>query len=98
MCWYSYGGKEYSTKDFSWIVSNGSSQLIHNNANVSPPCNAIKMAIEHDGNGPYYSIIANTHRGLIPGKACMKWREAWFPYAGKENLTNNFYWIVVNDS
>ena len=94
VCWYSYGGKEYETKDFSWIVSDGISQLLNNNGKFNPPDTAIKIAVAHDGNGPYYSIIAKTQWGLVPGKANR--RQAWFPYGGKEYTTLNFDWIVID--
>ena len=94
VCWYSYGGKEYDTKDFCWIVSDGNSRLLNNNGKFNPPDNAIKIAVTHDGNGPYFSIIARTQWGLVPGKANR--RQAWFPYGGKEHLTLNFDWIVID--
>lgn len=64
------------------------------NGNFDPPYNAIKIAVSHDGNGPYYSIIARTQWGLVPGKANQ--RQAWFPYGGKEHTTFNFDWIVID--
>ena len=91
VCWYSYGGEEIETKDFSWIVSTRNvrnERLVSNHGTFHPPRNALMMGTPHDGNGPYYSIIAKTDWGLIPGKA--NTQEAWYPYDWKEHSTNDF--------
>ena len=94
-CWYPHGGKEVSTTDFSWVVASGTAKLVGKDSSGAPPANAIMLTDVYDDNGPYYSIIAETEWGYIPGKANRSW--SWFPYGGKEHGTDNFSWIVVQE-
>ena len=61
------------------------------NKGLGNPHGAIK-GYQKDGAGEVYAAIANTEWGLIPGKA--QDNTCWFPYAGKEYTTSDFYWIV----
>ena len=91
-CWYSKDGKQHCTRNFSWIISTSNTEVISSNNKFDPPSNAIYRTTTHDSNGPYYSIIAKTVWGRIPGKANL--RSAWYGYNGKEYQTTDFYWIV----
>ena len=93
-CWYSYDGLEFKADRFSWIVCDYEKRLVNNNGHFDPPTNALMATLLHDNNGPYYSIIANTEWGKIPGRANN--REAWFPYQGLEHNTHDFEWIVID--
>ena len=91
-CWYSKDGKQHCTRHFSWIISTANTEVISSYNKFDPPPNAIYRTTTHDSNGPYYSIIANTEWGRIPGKANL--RIGWFGYNGKEYPTADFDWIV----
>ena len=93
-CWYSYDGLEFETKNFSWIITNSEKRLVNNHGHFDPPHNALQATVVHDGNGPYYSILANTQWGKIPGRANA--REAWFSYDGMEHNSEDFDWIVID--
>jgi len=93
-CWYSYDGLEFETDKFSWIVTDYEKKLVNNDGDFDPPTNALLATLLHDKNGPYYSIIANTEWGKIPGRANN--RDAWFSYGGREHNTQDFDWIVVD--
>ena len=68
-------------------------KLIYNEHSSQPPPNALLLAYQQGV--PYYSVIARTKWGLIPGKAhgC----DAWYPYRGKEHATNDFDWIIPDN-
>ncbi|KAK2152460.1 hypothetical protein LSH36_328g03048 [Paralvinella palmiformis] len=56
-CWYSYGGAEYCTADFSWITA-PNTKLIRNTG--SPPAGAIGAGHQQDDGCTYYSAKGNT--------------------------------------
>ena len=85
---------EFETDKFSWIVTDYEKTLVNNDGDFDPPTNALLATLLHDKNGPYYSIIANTEWGKIPGRANN--RDAWFSYGGREHNTQDFDWIVVD--
>jgi len=88
-CWYPYGDKETSTKNFSWVVAVG----WRTEKGSSPPAGALKVGHQNDGTGDLYAAVAHTEHGDIPGKA--KGDTCWYPYGDKETHTKNFSWIVV---
>jgi len=88
-CWYSYGGKEESTNNFSYLTMRNW-KLVRNTG--SPPQGAIAAGFQNDGAGTVWAAIAHTNHGEIPGKAIGN--NCWYPYGGKEESTNNFSWIV----
>ena len=90
-CWYSYGGTEHETNDFSWIVSGLEKRLVNNRGSYVPPKNALH--ITGPDNQFEYCIIAKTEWGNIPGRT--NTINAWFPFGGVEHGTNDFYWIVI---
>ena len=90
-CWYSYGGTEHETNDFSWIVSSLEKRLVNNRGSYVPPKNALH--ITGPDNQFEYCIIAKTEWGTIPGRT--NTINAWFPFGGVEHGTNDFYWIVI---
>jgi len=89
-CWYPYGGSEVVTQDFSWIVST----VWRLEKGGVPPLNAILSGHQNDGAGDLWAVVAHTPHGDIPGKA--KDNICWYPYAGKEELTHDFSWVVCN--
>jgi hypothetical protein len=89
-CWYSYGGKEHSTNQFSWVTTNHWSTQ---RGGKNPPPGALKTGFQNDGAGDLWSVIAHTNWGDIPGKG--KNGTCWFPYGGNENTSNNFSWVVI---
>jgi hypothetical protein len=86
-CWYAYGGEEKYTNNFSFVV--GHAHLNH----VSQYPNPVHPALgrQHDC-GAVWPAIANTQWGTIPGKAIGN--TCWYPYAGKEHVTNDFSYVV----
>ena len=89
-CWFSYGGKEYHTKNFCWLTSMRPVRMERNSGH--PPKLAIQCAHQDDGAGYLYAAIAETKWGRIPGKA--KDSTCWYPYGGKEYYTSDFHWLV----
>lgn len=53
----------------------------------TPPPNTLKLGHE-DGGGEYYSAVANSEWGRIPGKA--KDGRCWYSYGGNEHETDDF--------
>jgi len=91
-CWYSYGGKEIETSTFSWLVCQPGGLSLVPNAGGPPP-NAVQEGRQNDQPGvPFYCAVANSEWGTIPGKATGN--KCWFPYGGKEHVTNSFSWVV----
>jgi len=88
-CWYSYGGQELHTNNFSWVVVRG--WRLERGGN--PPHNSLPLGHQNDGAGTLWVAIAHTDKGDIPGKA--KDNTCWYPYGGQEHSTNNFSWVVV---
>jgi hypothetical protein len=86
--WFPYGGDEHLCNDFSYI-SGG--QGFQRNSGSTPP-NACPLGHQNDSHGTVYVALAHTQYGDIPGKA--KDNTCWYPYGGKEHLTNDFSWIV----
>jgi len=74
--------------EFSLVPGKQSMWLQKNTG--GPPPNAVCLAHQHD-HGPLYLGVADTQWGRIPGKA--SGGTCWFPYAGEENPTNNFFWV-----
>ena len=96
-CWYPYGGKEYTTDRFWWIVMRGPGLSLSKNDGKGPPGNAVKEGVQIDnqmGDDEYYSAVAITEWGTIPGKA--QGSRCWYPYGGKEYTTADFSWVVYN--
>ncbi|KAK2152463.1 hypothetical protein LSH36_328g03049 [Paralvinella palmiformis] len=91
-CWYSYDGAEYCTADFSWITA-PNTKLIRNTG--SPPAGAIGAGHQQDDGCTYYSAIARSQWGRIPGKA--KGNTCWYAYNGSEHYTSDFDWIVIGN-
>jgi len=87
LCWYPYNGKEEQTNNFSWVISTW--ELVHDGL---PPKDSIPCG-NQDGDGLYWSAVAHTEDGDIPGKA--QNNTCWYPYNGKEVQTNNFSWLVA---
>jgi len=86
-CWYCYGGKEYTTNDFSWVV--GHAHLVHANQIGNPTHPALG---KQNDCGSVWPAIANSQWGTIPGKAIGN--TCWYPYGGKEYTTNDFSYVV----
>lgn len=91
-CWYSYGGKETPTNDFSYVTSGP--WKLEPNTNGTPPANAFPCGFQTDGFGTLWGAVAHTPYGNIPGKAAGN--NCWYPYGGKETMTNSFSWVVLN--
>jgi len=89
-CWYSYGGKEYVTKQFQWLTSEKRVNLVENLG--FPPPRAVLCGFQTDGAGDLYAAVAKTPYGRVPGKA--KADTCWYPYGGKEYSTKDFDWVV----
>jgi len=47
---------------------------------------------QNDGAGTLYTAVAHTNHGDIPGKA--KGNTCWYPYAGKEEYTQDFSYVA----
>jgi len=92
-CWYPYGGKEESTKNFSWVVVAHGWELVNGDA---PPQNGLPVGYQNDGAGTLWAAVAHTSYGNIPGKA--KDNSCWYSYDGKEEISNDFSWVVVSGS
>eukprot|EP00929_Paragymnodinium_shiwhaense_P050689 TRINITY_DN25530_c0_g1_i1.p1 TRINITY_DN25530_c0_g1~~TRINITY_DN25530_c0_g1_i1.p1 ORF type:complete len:225 (-),score=10.92 TRINITY_DN25530_c0_g1_i1:124-798(-) len=80
VCWYSYGGKEYTTANFDVV---GVSNLTKNR-----PATTTGHGFQGDGAGELWCAVAETQHGKIPGKA--KGGTCWYPYGGKEYSTPCF--------
>jgi hypothetical protein len=91
--YYSYGGREHSGGQFSWVVSAGTTSLVSARSKFHGPvpCGAIKCGNQIDQSGRLFAAIANTQWGKIPGKANKN--TCWFPYAGQEHSTPDFDFI-----
>jgi hypothetical protein len=85
-CWYCFGGNEFTTNDFSYVV--GHAHLAH--ANSYQPIHP-SLGRQHNC-GNVWPAIANTQWGTIPGKAIGN--TCWYPYGGKEYTTNDFSYVV----
>jgi len=92
-CWYSYNGKEDDTKEFSWVLVDQWA-LIRNAG--GPPSHSLKVGHQKDGEGDFYSAVAHSQWGNIPGKA--KGNTCMFPYGGTEHSTSDFSWVVGSHS
>jgi len=88
-CWYSYGGKELTTDNFSWVVL-PTWKLEKLEFGHVP---ALAMACGNDASGPLYTAVAHTPHGAIPGRA--KGNSCWFAHGGREGLTKEFSWVVM---
>jgi len=84
--WYCYGGAEFVTNNFSYVV--GHAHLKH--ASSYHPHHPA-LGKQHDC-GSVWPAIANTQWGTIPGKAIGK--TCWYPYGGKEYTTEDFSYVV----
>jgi len=80
------------TNDFSWVVSHV--WRLEKSGGGGPPLGAIISGHQNDGAGELWAGVAHTPHGDIPGKA--KGDICWYPYAGKEELTHDFSWVVCN--
>ena len=89
-CWYPYGGKEYRTNDFSWIVTNSTLVKVKNTDTM--PAGALRLGYQIDGQGLLYVAVAKTEHGEVPGKA--KNGTCWYPFGGKEHRTTEFSWVI----
>jgi len=87
--WYPYGGKEYSTHDFEWLV--GPPFTLKKASNQTQPTAATPSGQQFDATGAIWLAIAHSPHGDIPAKA--KGNTAWYPYGGKEYKTNSFSWV-----
>jgi len=87
-CWFSYGGKEHATNNFSYVVGRN---FRLQKSNVPPP-GSLQTGFQNDGAGALWSAVAHSNWGDIPGKA--KGGECWFPYGGQEHSSNNFSYVV----
>jgi len=87
--WFSYGGKEHATNNFSWVIARGWRLEKGNH----PPQNGLPVGHQNDGAGTLWAVVAHTNHGDIPGKG--KDNSCWYPYGGQEHSTNNFSWVVV---
>ena len=109
-CWFGYGGTEHDTTDFSWVVAKGNAKLEKNKkqSKSNPPNNSIRTGfqtghydvesnscLEPFGTGYYYSVIAKTDVGLIPGKANWVSSTCTYSYAGKQHFAPKFFWIII---
>jgi hypothetical protein len=92
-CWYSYGGKEYTTANYSWVILPGGSSLQKAQGHDIPP-KAVSSGHQKDGAATLYSAIAITSYGQIAGKA--KAGTCWYPYGSLEYTTSNFMWVCYN--
>lgn len=93
ICWYGYGGTEYTTEDFHYIVHTSPHKFVANDGNGAPD-GAIITGNQTDGRGDQYAAIANSEHGRIPGKACDN--TCWYPYGGVEHETTDFDYIVFS--
>ncbi len=90
-CWYSYDGREHTTKDFSWLTAPEGRVVTVRNMGSTPP-GAVCFGLQSD-NKEYYAALAKCHQGLIPGKA--RGNTCWYPHGGKEHITSDFFWLVA---
>jgi len=90
-CWYPYGGAEHSTNEFSWVVAPQFALVNHQHSPSPTP--TTPAGNQTDGAGTVWVAVAHTQWGNIPGKAIGN--NCWFPYGGKEHLSNNFSWLDV---
>jgi len=90
-CWYSYGGKEITTGEFSWVVLPSWHLEKHEFGQV--PALAVACGNQSDAAGVLFAAVAHTPHGAVPGKA--KGNSCWFAYGGREGLTKEFSWVVM---
>jgi len=86
--WYSYGGKELETHDFSFVVVRKNFRKVKNVGQI-PPCNKFKLGHQNDGAGHLWCVLADTPHGVIPAKG--KQGKAWYAFGGKEHETTDFH-------
>ena len=99
--YYCYQGQDYNTMDFSWVLTDRNTRLVHNHDSALPPPNCMVVEnqnITQDDPSPFhYFIIARTERyGRIPG--FWDGRVAYFAYFGKERTTEDFDWLVIENT
>ena len=68
--------------------------LVHNKYSSHPPSNTLVIACPLGI--PYYFSVSRTDNGLIPGFS--KGGDSVYAYGGKEHTTNDFDWIVVDQT
>lgn len=95
-CWFPYNGKEEATNDFYWVTCCRHYKLVKHDKDKSKPPRLAVLAGYQPDCGYLYPAIANTKEGKIPGKA--KGGNCWYAYGGEEHLTDDFYWIVLDES
>lgn len=82
-CWYSYGGKEYSTdSDFAEVTG----------VRTETP-QGLPHGHQTDNNSSHYCAVAHTQWGDVPGKARADVGKCMFPHNGKEHVTADFEYI-----
>lgn len=82
-CWYSYGGEEKDTTDFTLVKDGG----------LSKDQTGAAHGMQLDGCGKLWCAVANTEWGRIPGKA--KDGQCWYPYGGEEHETDDFDYVFA---
>ena len=87
---YAYGGQDYVTKEFGWVVPRNDTQLLNVSQSSHPPTNALAANSSNE-----CLVAAKEKNGaLIPG-----WYDgsnAIYPSVSKAHTTKDFYWIVAN--
>lgn len=91
--WYCYGGSEYSTDDFHYVIHTSPHKFVANDGSGAPE-GAIVTGHQTDGRGDQYAAIANSEHGRIPGKACDN--TCWYPFGGIEHETTDFDYVVFS--
>jgi len=88
-CWYSYGGEEKTTNNFSYVTTKNWKLLkcLH-----CIPASALRTGRQNDGSGDLYATVSHTEHGNIPGKGNGK--HNWYPYGGKENLSQDYSYVI----
>ena len=90
-CFFGYGGKEHSTKDFSWVCSYH--HQLKSNPSATERQHCLCVGNVRDAAGQLWVVVAHTKRGDIPGKG--RDGECWFTIDGKEERTQEFSYLVL---
>ena len=59
-----------------------------------PPSNAFRYGPQPYNTGVYYSVMADTRQGLIPGKANWVTGQCLYAYDEEVHSAEGYYWLV----
>ncbi|XP_074644843.1 uncharacterized protein LOC141914432 [Tubulanus polymorphus] len=95
-CWYGVEGKEHCTTNFWWVCATAEMELKKADDKHTPK-KPLATGFMLDGTGVYFSVVANTPYGTIPGKISANSDKCTYPYGGEDHETDDFSYVTWDD-